>query len=59
MSRGLRHLDLSISHIIQTEKSCGSDEDSKKSPLLWLSAEQEMSVFHPGYVISVHMQAWC
>ena len=41
--RGLRHLDLSISHVIQTEKSCGSDEDSKKSPLLWLSAGRKLS----------------
>ena len=40
---GLRYLHWSISHIIQTEKSCGSDENSKKSPLLWLSAGRKLS----------------
>ena len=56
-SRGLGHLDLSISHIIQTEKSCGSDENNKKMSstlvVAWKETEREMSVLHPIYAILV------
>ena len=55
-------LDLSICHIIQTEKSCGSDENSKKkfSTLVfhWKETEQETNVLHPIYAILVTQSAW-
>ena len=40
---GLEAFGLVYQPIVQTEKSCSLDENSKKSPLLWLSAGRKLS----------------